>query len=217
MYEQSTYNFKLNCKVKEKQQYHQSKKKKKEKNKSLKSGEAQTDTKNHSFILQISLCPFLNSTNPDPFFYVKKKKGQSYITKSTVPSLRITSHCLSSFLYRKYISSSVVHKPLHILVLTYPSFLFFSLIYSFSTKTFTTFMLFWKRIPLWMMRHLPSNNTQGLSVLVRNAHYYYHWRIHHHPLSFFFLSFFNFLQGFGFATHLYLNKYNIYNIINPSS
>lgn len=75
MYEQSTYNFKLNCKVKEKQQYHQSKKKKKkEKNKSLKSGEAQTDTKNHSFILQISLCPFLNSTNPDPFFYVKKKK-----------------------------------------------------------------------------------------------------------------------------------------------
>lgn len=72
MYEQSIYNFKLNCKVKEKQQYRQ--RKKKEKNKSLKSGEAQTDTKNHSFILQISLCPFLNSTNPDPFFYVKKKK-----------------------------------------------------------------------------------------------------------------------------------------------
>lgn len=161
--------------------------------------------------------PFSQLNESRSIFLCKEKKGQSYITKSTVPSLRITSHCLSSFLYRKYISSSVVHKPLHILVLTHPSFLFFSLIYSFSTKTFTTFMLFWKRIPLWMMRHLPSNNTQGLSVLVRNAHYYYHWRIHHHPLSFFFLSFFNFLQGFGFATHLYLNKYNIYNIINPSS
>lgn len=174
----------LSWTVKLKKNNSTAKEKKKEKNKSLKSGEAQTDTKNHSFILQISLCPFLNSTNPDPFFYVKKKKkGKSYITKSTVPSLRITSHCLSSFLYRKYISSTAHFG-------SDPPFLpfFFSLIYSFSTKTFTTFMLFWKRIPLWMMRHLPSNNTQGLSVLVRNAHYYYHWRIHHHPLSFFFLS-----------------------------
>lgn len=105
MYEQSTYNFKLNCKVKEKQQYRQRKKKGK---KQVPQKWGSTNRHEKSFIHTANFSmPFSQLNESRSFFLCKeKKKRQSYITKSTVPSLRITSHCLSSFLYRKYISST---------------------------------------------------------------------------------------------------------------